>query len=102
MKFRAKVIRNAAGNPILKLPSRAEQPDMPYGEALVLLPDGTRWFFRFVKIAVNVASPEGHNGNFMRELMLDWFGDRAGEPGRQQYVAFAWDDDFDVLTAGPE
>lgn len=102
MQFRAKVIRNAAGNPIIKLPSRKDEPDMPYGKALVLLPDGGKWTFRFVKIAVNVASPDGREGNYLPELMLDWFGPRAGEPGRQQYVTFTWDDDFNMLTAEPE
>ncbi len=102
MEFRAKVIRNAAGNPILKLPSRKQEPDMPFGEAVVVLPDGARWNFRFVKIAVNVAAPEGREGNYLPELMVDWFGKRAGEGGQQQYVAFWWDDDFGTLTAEPE
>jgi hypothetical protein len=101
MEFRAKVIRNAAGNPILKLPPRASNKDMPFGEAHVVLPDGSRWSFRFVKIAVNVAAPEGHTGNYMPELLLDWFGSRAGEPGRSQFVSFVWDDDFGMLTAEP-
>ncbi len=103
MQFRAKVLRNAAGNPIIKLPSRKQEPDMPFGEALVLLPDGTRWVFRFVKIAVNLARPEGKStGNYLPELMLDWWGERAGEPGRSQFVSFVWDDDFNTLTAEPE
>jgi hypothetical protein len=102
MQFRAKVIRNAAGNPIIKLPSRKQEPDMPYGEPLVVLPDGQRWIFRFVKIAVNVAAPEKSGGNYLPELMADWFGPRAGEPGRSDYITFEWDDDFGFLTAEPE
>jgi hypothetical protein len=103
MEFRTKVIRNAAGNPMLKLPPRSKYRDLPLGEALVVLPDGSRWVFRFVKIACNLARPETKDeGNYLPELLLDFFGPRAGEPGRQHYLVFCWDDDFGMLTAEPE
>ncbi|QDG52099.1 HIT domain-containing protein [Persicimonas caeni] len=85
--FRAKLISNKR-DPILKLPSRKKHPDIPRGETTVALPDGQKWRFRFVKIAVNVAHPVGANKNRLPDLLRTWFGPAAGEPGTEFRVEF--------------
>lgn len=85
--FTAKV-SHANGRPILFLPSRDEAPDRPTGPTLAVLPDGTTWSFRFVKVACNVAMPEGEPTNRLPELLRDWFGASAGLPGTNQRVYF--------------
>ncbi|MGM0559219.1 MAG: DEAD/DEAH box helicase family protein, partial [Myxococcota bacterium] len=85
--FRAKVISNQR-DPILSLPSRDKRPDIPHGETNVALPDGQKWRFRFVKVAVNVARPVGEQHNALPDLLRTWFGPAAGEPGTDFHVEF--------------
>jgi len=73
---------------ILKLPDRAKAQEVPLGEVEVRLPDGARWVFSFVKIACNVARPVGTSVNRLGELLVGWFGERAGMPGTAHAVVF--------------
>ena len=74
--------------PHLFLPTVEKQPDRPTTPTKILLPDGTTWIFRFVKIACNVAHPDGETVNQLPVLLRSWFGDRAGLPGTNFQVRF--------------
>ncbi|MBK9087962.1 MAG: hypothetical protein IPL90_02470 [Holophagales bacterium] len=60
--FTCKVTWNQR-DPILKLPSRVERPDLPMGETDVRAPNGAMWRFRFAKEFCNVARPVGTDRN---------------------------------------
>ncbi|NOK04045.1 DEAD/DEAH box helicase family protein [Myxococcus xanthus] len=85
--FDARVISNSRG-PILKLPERSARSDLPLGTTAVRLDDGARWHFDFVKIAVNVARPDGAQQNQLPDLLRQWFGPTAGMPGTAFRVRF--------------
>ena len=51
-------------------------------------PDGSRWDFKFVKVAVNVAHEKGSNENRLSVLLRGWFGPHAGLPGTNFFVSF--------------
>ena len=86
--FTCRLIRNQKG-PVLKLPDRAQHPNLPDGEVDVRLPNGAVWQFRFVSIAINVARPVGSTKNQLPELLREWFGPTAGEPGTTFHVRFS-------------
>jgi hypothetical protein len=85
--FEAKV-SHSSGRPILFLPDRAKFPGRPVGPTSVQLPDGRVWEFKFVKVACNIARPEGDKSNELGELLRDWFGPNAGLPGTNFRVRF--------------
>ncbi|EPX57210.1 Helicase-related protein [Cystobacter fuscus DSM 2262] len=95
--FDAKVIHNSSDMPILMLPSRSGRPGIPdskkEGPVIVTLPDGSRWKFLFVKIAVNKAWPAGlaRETNRLPELLRQWFGPKAGASGTAFQVRFTQD-----------
>ncbi len=86
-RFLAKV-SHSGGKPILRLPTVEELPGRPIGPTTATLPDGSRWVFKFVKIACNVASPLGSEENQILPLLRGWFGENAGAPGTNYQVAF--------------
>ncbi|MDC0671794.1 DEAD/DEAH box helicase family protein [Nannocystis radixulma] len=63
-------------DPILML-NRERRPDTPQGEVEVEV-DGEPYVFRFVKIAVNVATGPGSKDNVLPDILHRWFGARAG------------------------
>ncbi len=85
--FEAKV-SHAGGRPILFVPEKSKQPNRPVGPTNVQLPDGSRWEFKFVKVACNVAKPVGESGNQLGDLLREWFGPDAGLPGTDFKVLF--------------
>ena len=85
--FECKLIRNQK-DPIIKLPSRDQRPDLPQGETDVRLPDGTIWSFNFVKIACNVARRPGSSANALPDLLRSWYGPSVGMPGTAFHVRF--------------
>lgn len=85
--FEAKV-SHAGGRPILFLPEKSQHPGRPTGPTEVCLPDGSRWEFKFVKVACNVAWPVGEKMNQLGVLLRDWFGPDAGLPGTDFKVRF--------------
>ncbi len=85
--FLAKV-SHSGGKPILRLPTIEELPGRPVGPTAVQLPDGSSWVFKFVKIACNVAAPNGVEANELHHVLRDWFGQDAGHPGTSYQVAF--------------
>lgn len=85
--FLAKVT-HSGGRPILMLPTVEELPGRLFGPVEVKLPNGSVWVFRFVRIACNVAAPQGTDSNRIGELLRDWFGQDAGLPGTGFTVKF--------------
>lgn len=83
--FLAKV-SHSSGNPILRVPTVQSQPGRPFGPTDVRLPDGTTWILKFVKIACNVAYPQGEKENQIADLLRSWFGEDAGLPGTNYQV----------------
>ncbi|MDF1813021.1 MAG: DEAD/DEAH box helicase family protein [Verrucomicrobiales bacterium] len=86
LTFLAKV-SHSSGKPILFL-DRTANPEIPTGPTSVTLPNGETWTFRFVKIACNVAHPEGETDNRLSDLLREWFGENAGLPGTNFQVEF--------------
>ncbi|MCP3136048.1 DEAD/DEAH box helicase family protein [Pyxidicoccus xibeiensis] len=85
--FEAKVISNQR-DPIIKLPARKTMPDLPHEEFNVRLPDESLWRFRFAKEYCNVARPVGVQDNQLPDLLRQWFGPTAGNPGTAFRVRF--------------
>ena len=96
--FEAKV-SHANGRPILFVPDKTVFPGRPVGPTSVQLPNGSRWGFKFVKVACNVAAPEGEKVNQLSELLKSWFGPNAGLPGTGFVVRFT--KEGDAWTASP-
>ncbi len=92
VSFEAKV-SHSSGKAILFVPDKAKCPERPYGPTEVVLPDGAKWEFKFVKVACNVAAPVGDTGNQLSELLQKWFGPNAGLPGTGFTVRFTKDGD---------
>ena len=46
----------------------------------------------FVKIAVNVIRRDDSDENVLPDLLGEWFGPEAGQPGRGEQVVFEWND----------
>lgn len=78
------VVSHSNHRPILRF-DRAARPDIPEGEHLVEV-DGEDYLFRFVKIAVNVATAPDGGPNQLPALMRRWFGPKAGHPGTRHRV----------------
>lgn len=96
--FEAKV-SHASGRPILFVPDKTACPGRPFGPTAVQLPDGSRWKFKFVKVACNVAAPEGERTNQLSDLLRKWFGVNAGLPGTGFVVRFT--KEADAWSASP-
>ncbi|MEZ6031787.1 MAG: DEAD/DEAH box helicase family protein [Planctomycetaceae bacterium] len=96
--FEAKV-SHSNGKPILFVPEKTVCPGRPVGPTPVRLPDGSRWEFKFVKVACNVAAPDGEKTNQLSDLLRNWFGPNAGLPGTGFVVRFT--KEVDVWLASP-
>ena len=60
------------------------------------------WVFRFVRIACNVACPQGTSRNELGDLLRRWFGADAGMPGTGFKVTFRLSaDGWSVAPATP-
>ena len=86
--FYANVIRNQSDNPIIMFGTRPADSSIPEGEVEVSVEGGERWTFRFVKVAVNVATRPGESRNRLPELLYGWFGAAAGKPGNRHRIRF--------------
>jgi superfamily II DNA or RNA helicase/diadenosine tetraphosphate (Ap4A) HIT family hydrolase/HKD family nuclease/SOS-response transcriptional repressor LexA len=98
ISFEAKV-SHANGRPILFVPDKTVCPGRLVGPTSVQLPNGSRWEFKFVKVACNVAAPEGEKTNQLSELLRNWFGPNAGLPGTGFVVRFT--QEGEVWAAAP-
>lgn len=98
LTFDAKV-SHANGRPILFVPDKTVCPGRPVGPTPVQIPNGSRWEFKFVKVACNVATPEGEKSNQLSDLLRNWFGPNAGLPGTGFVVKFT--KEGDIWSASP-
>ena len=73
--------------PILFLPNRKNEPDIPTGKTRVDV-EGTEYEANFVKIAVNVLRRPGNPKNELTAVLRRWFGPDAGLPGTNFQVVF--------------
>ena len=96
--FEAKV-SHSAGKATLFVPDKTVCPGRPVGPTSVQLPDGSQWEFKFVKVACNVAAPEGEASNQLSDLLRNWFGPNAGLPGTGFVVRFT--KEGDTWSASP-
>jgi hypothetical protein len=70
---------------------RSRYPAIPCGPTEIEVPDGSRWDFEFVKVAVNVAHLKGGNENQLFVLLREWFCPHAGLPGTNFSVRFEFE-----------
>jgi superfamily II DNA or RNA helicase len=80
-------VSHANGRPILFLPNRDTTSGLPEGWQDVYV-DDTAYQAKFVKVAVNVVSRPGSAENVLAQLLRNWFGESAGQPGRTDAVLF--------------
>jgi superfamily II DNA or RNA helicase/diadenosine tetraphosphate (Ap4A) HIT family hydrolase len=83
------------GRPILKLPERDKYPEIPEGwvRITVVEDEATHYEMSFQKVAVNVMRrPEG-DSNVLGEVLRQWFGEDAGQPGTKYQVRFSRTED---------
>jgi len=78
-------VSHAGGRPILFLPDRNQNPDMPEGWMTVVAND-EEYEANFVKIAVNVMRRAGEAENQLPAVLTGWFGPNAGQPGTTHRV----------------
>ncbi len=77
-------VSHSSKKPILRF-DRKSNPDIPEGETTVYV-DGEAYEFRFVKIAVNVATGATTRNNLLPSILRQWFGLGAGHPGTNHQV----------------
>jgi hypothetical protein len=80
-------VGHANDRPILFLPDRELQPEIPFGTVDVSI-DGKAHEADIVKIAVNVVRAKGGETNVLPSILRGWFGADAGRPGTAFQVAF--------------
>jgi superfamily II DNA or RNA helicase/HKD family nuclease/diadenosine tetraphosphate (Ap4A) HIT family hydrolase len=80
-------VSHAGGRPILFLPGRDKNPHLPSGWQTVIA-DDKEYLANFVKIALNVATRPGSDENVLPDILRNWFGRDAGQPGRSDAVFF--------------
>ncbi len=91
-------VSHSGGRPILFLPSREANPQIPTGWARVRVNDED-FEANFVKIAVNVIRRPNADENVLPALMQGMFGPDAGKPGTNHQVRFRSADGGLVLEA---
>lgn len=80
-------VKRSGTQPILFLPDREQHPNLPQGWTQVMV--GTEQYeANFVKIAVNVMRRDGSDANVLPDVLNQFFGEAAGEPGTAQQVRF--------------
>ena len=79
-------VSHANKRPILFLPDRAQNPDLPSGWTDVTI-DGEKYEADFVKVALNVVRRKGSDINELPAILRGWFGPNAGLPGTDFRVA---------------
>lgn len=78
-------VSHSDGNPILFLPDRDTNPDVPEGWTEIRI-DGEVFRANFVKIALNVVEGASGEGNVLPQILRKWFGEDAGLPGTRHQV----------------
>ncbi len=86
-------VSHANGRPILFLPDREKHPDLPMGTTSVMVRE-RKFDANFVKIALNTMCEPGSKENALPEVLRDWFGGDAGQPGTRNSVRFILRDEY--------
>jgi hypothetical protein len=89
-------VSHSSGSPILRY-DRTRNPELPLGE-VPFSANGQEYTGRFVKIALNVATRSGVEGNALPELLRGWFGPNAGHPGTRHSVLLTKEPEGWVMT----
>jgi superfamily II DNA or RNA helicase/HKD family nuclease/diadenosine tetraphosphate (Ap4A) HIT family hydrolase len=93
-------VSHTAGKPILFLPERQANPDLPVGWTTVRI-GGESVHANFVQIAINVVRREGSEDNVLPQLLAHLFGPDAGKPGtRHQMVLQNVEGTWELRPAG--
>lgn len=85
-------IGHSGGSPILFLPDRDANPDLPEGWTEVRV-DGELFRANFVKVALNVMEGPSGEGNVLPQVLRKWFGEDAGLPGTRHQVTLKLEQD---------
>jgi hypothetical protein len=85
-------VAQAGGKPILFLPPRERMAGIPQGWVDVEA-EGSTYQANFVQIAVNVMHLGDDISNRLPDLLRQWFGVDAGQPGTTSLVAFTREND---------
>lgn len=80
-------VSHAGDRPILFLPSREQTPGIPEGWVDVVA-NGITYQAKFAKVAVNVMHERGSDTNALPDVLRDWYGEHAGQPGSAQLAVF--------------
>lgn len=78
-------ISHAGAQPILFLPPRAQNPDLPEGWTDVRVGDAI-YSANVVKVAINIMRQSGSEINVLPELLRKWFGPDTGAPGTRHRI----------------
>ena len=89
-------VSHANKRPILFLPDRKTNPDIPKGWTNALV-DGELYEANFVKVAVNVMRRKGIKENSLGNVLRNWFGPNAGLPGTHFHVVLSKSKDTFVM-----
>lgn len=80
-------VSHAGGRPLLFLPNRQTQPNIPRGRVDVSV-EGQPYEVNFAKVAVNVLRRKDSTKNVLPDTLRQWFGKDAGLPGTSFHVVF--------------
>jgi superfamily II DNA or RNA helicase/diadenosine tetraphosphate (Ap4A) HIT family hydrolase len=80
-------VSHSNGRPLLFLPKGERVDSLPEGWVDVNV-EGDSYQAKFAKIAVNVMHRSGEEENVLPDLLRQWFGPSAGQPGTTQQVEF--------------
>jgi len=95
--YSCKVSHSQEGRPLLFLPARPANPDLPEGWTEILA-DGETYEGNFVKIALNVIRRPGTTDNVLPQKLIEWFGPNAGASGTNQTVTLTQEESGWVLS----
>jgi superfamily II DNA or RNA helicase/diadenosine tetraphosphate (Ap4A) HIT family hydrolase len=79
-------VSQANGRPMLFLPDRSTNPDIPEGWTDIRI-EGETFQANFVKVALNVVRRPGQETNELPKILRGWFGPDAGQPGTSHQVS---------------
>lgn len=85
-------VSHAGGRPILFL-NRDKNPPLPQERDIEVEADGRAYRMDFVTVAINVAHLAEEPGNALPDLLWNWFGPDAGQPGTDHRVTVEIDAD---------
>lgn len=77
-------VSHADGRPIIRI-DRKRHPELPEGPTIVLANDEPIEA-HLMKVAINVATRPGEQGNALHDVLRGWFGPQAGLPGTSHAV----------------